>query len=456
MLTYTVYSMEKKPSIKLSERMLYALVDAIRWSERIKPSQHAKREAFRKHGITSDYGDRVLTAIFYAILKKQGIIDRVIEEATGVKPIYILDPWLRAALRVAVELILFRKPSEATKKRLRNVVAGYISKKTHPFVGMYYWRIIDELYEINLDRVGVDELELKYLLPRWFINKMIDLIGREEAEKLFNALNMALPISIRVNILKTTVLDVIEELTKEVKWVEQSRVVETILRFPGPYAFDKSRLWRKGYIIIQEEAAALASIILDPRPGETVVDLAAAPGGKTEHMGELMENTGVIYAFDIDDLRIKRMKDLLKRTGITIVKIYKADARKAPEILGEEVADKVLLDAPCTSDGTIAKNPDLRWRIREEGVEEFSRLQYELLEAGWKLLKKGGRLLYCTCSMLKEENEYVIKKFIENHGDAKLVPLKGPYDPGFLEGTMRAWPHRHNTIGFFYALLEKT
>ncbi len=448
--------MEKKPSIKLSERMLYALVDAIRWSERIKPSQHAKREAFRKHGITSDYGDRVLTAIFYAILKKQGIIDRVIEEATGVKPIYILDPWLRAALRVAVELILFRKPSEATKKRLRNVVAGYISKKTHPFVGMYYWRLIDKLYEINLDRVGVDELELKYLLPRWFINKMIELIGEEEAEKLFNALNTPLPISVRVNILKTAVPEVIEELTKEVKWVEQSRIVETVLKFPGPYAFDKSRLWKKGYIIIQEEAAALASIILDPRPGETVVDLAAAPGGKTEHMGELMENKGIIYAFDIDDLRIKRMRELLKRTGITIVKIYKADARKAPEILGEEIADKVLLDAPCTSDGTIAKNPDLRWRIREEGVEEFSRLQYELLEAGWKLLKKGGRLLYCTCSMLREEDEYVIKKFIENHEDAKLIPLKGPYDPGFLEGTMRAWPHRHNTIGFFYALLEKT
>ena len=445
----------ERPRVRLTERMLYALVEAVRWSERIKPSQHAKRMVFQKYGFSGGE-ERLLTALFYGLLKRMGIIDRVIGDVTGVSPVYILDPWLRSALRVAVELHLFHKPTPATKKMIRNVIAGYISKKTHPYVGMYYWRLVEGLENYQYrPRSEVEELEYKYLLPAWFIDKMIRLIGRGEAEKLFKALNEPPPISIRVNILKTTPLKVIEELTKDVPWVEQSRVVETILRFPGPYPFDQSRLWRKGYIVIQEEAAALASIILDPKPGETVADLAAAPGGKTEHMAELMGNRGVIHAFDIDPLRIRRMRDLLRRTGISIVRIYRMDSRRAPEILGEESVDKVLIDAPCTSDGTLAKNPDLRWRIREDSIPEFTRLQYEMLEAGWKILKSGGRLLYCTCSMFREENEDLIERFLREHSDARLVPLKGPYSPGFIEGTMRAWPHLHGTIGFFYALLER-
>ncbi len=175
-------------------------------------------------------------------------------------------------------------------------------------------------------------------------------------------------------------------------------------------------------------------------------------------MAELMENRGgKIYALDVDSARIKRMKEIFKRTGVEIAEVIKADGRKAPELLGEEIADKVLLDAPCTSDGTIAKNPELRWRLREKNIPKVVALQKGLVESAWKLLKPGGRLLYSTCSMLPEENEEVVEWFLERHPEAELVPpLSGPYDPGFLEGTMRAWPpHRHRTIGFFYALIEK-
>ncbi|RLF88175.1 Fmu (Sun) domain-containing protein, partial [Thermococci archaeon] len=208
-------------------------------------------------------------------------------------------------------------------------------------------------------------------------------------------------------------------------------------------------------IIVQEEASAVASLILNPQPGEIVVDLAAAPGGKTTHMAELMQNKGKIYAFDIDKARMKRLKDFVNRMGIKIVKPIIKDARKAPEILGEEVADKVLLDAPCTSSGTIGKNPELRWRLRESKIEEMAKLQRELLESAAKLVKPGGRILYTTCSIFLEENEENVKWFLNTHQEFRLIKLEGPYDPGFSEGTMRAWPHRHDTIGFFYALFEK-
>ena len=229
-----------------------------------------------------------------------------------------------------------------------------------------------------------------------------------------------------------------------------------MVKFEGPYNFDKSRLFKEGKIIIQEEASALASILLDPKPGETVVDLCAAPGGKTTHMAELMKNKGTIYAFDIDAARLKRMKMLLKRMGITIVKIYQEDAREAPKILGKNFADKVMVDAPCTSTGTIAKNPELRWRIQPDKLGEIVDLQKSILEAGVKLLKPGGRLLYCTCSVFVEEGEEVVKWILNKYPRMKLVELKGPYEPSrWLPGTMRAWPHKHDTIGFFYALLEK-
>ncbi len=442
--------------LDLDKNMVKALVEAIRLSETIKPSQDAKRRAFSKYGYLGGPRDPLLTAIFYGVMLHQGILDLAIKDLVGVDPL-ILDPWLRAALRLLLEVKLYRDPSRRTMRYLRNVVASLLSAKTHPYIGIYYTRLYDRIVSIDYkyEPKNKDEEDMmKYLLPKWYISKMRKLLG-EEATELFKALNTKLPLSVRVNILKTSVDEVYEELSREVEWIEKSNVVPTVLRFPGPYNFEKSRLWREGKIIIQEEAAAAASIILSPKPGETVVDLAAAPGGKTEHMAELMENKGRIIAFDINRERIERMKKLLHRTGIRIVRIIREDARKAPQIIGEEKADKVLLDAPCSSDGTLMKNPDLRWRLREEKVKELTELQYQLLEAGWKILKKGGRLLYCTCSLLVEENEEIIKKFLEKHRDAELVRLRWPYDQGFLEGTRRAWPHRYRTIGFFYALLEK-
>ena len=442
---------------KVKERDFIVLIEVLRKSEEIKPSQYAKRIVFEEHGILGTHVDRILTAVYYKIMKKLGIINKIITQLTGVHP-NILDPWLRAALRVSIEFLVFEKKYikgldfEKVKKR----VAEFLSGKTHPYVGMYYFEIFDKIKNFEIKpKDEIEELEFKYLLPSWYIRKIRDLVGNEEAEQLFKALNEEPLISIRVNRLKGTVEEVIDELKRNGKEVYVSDVVPTVLKFEGPYDFDNSKLYRKGKFVIQEEAAALASILLDPKPGETVVDLCAAPGGKTLHMAELMENKGIIYAFDIDDLRIKRMEELINRCGVRIVRIYKKDARKAPKILGRKIADKVMLDAPCTSDGTLAKNPELRWRIREEKIGEIAELQYELLNSAIELLKPNGKVLYCTCSMFKEENEDVISRLLEEREDVELVPLNGYYSEGFLKGTIRAWPHKHGTIGFFYALLKR-
>ncbi|WP_456367422.1 RsmB/NOP family class I SAM-dependent RNA methyltransferase [Thermococcus sp.] len=436
--------------LKLSDRQLHALVESIKLGEEIKPSQQAKRKVFERYRIDG-WENSKLTGIFYSIQRRLGLIDEIIQELVGVSPL-ILDPWLRAALRVAVEIAVFRNPNEKTLQHLRGL-AQFLSRKTHPFTGYYYYDVLPKIinYVPKLDSPE-KRLKWEYLFPEWFIRKIRTIIG-PETEDLLRALNSTLPLSVRVNMLKADVEQVEAFLKRKSIRFERSERVNTVIRILDP--FNPGVLLNRGWVIAQEEAPALASLVLSPKPGETVVDLAAAPGGKTSHMAELMNNEGKIYAFDVDDVRIKRMKEVLKRMGVEIAEIIRADGRKAPEILGREVADKVMLDAPCTSDGTIAKNPELRWRLREKNIPKVVKLQKELLQSAWELLKPGGKMLYSTCSLLVEENEEVVKWFLERNENAKLVPLRGPYDEGLLPGTMRAWPHRHGTIGFFYALIEK-
>ncbi len=450
--------MRKQP-VLLTWKDVMALIEAVKAAEEIKPSQQAKRDVFQRYGILGSRKDPPLTALFYSVMTRLGILDNVVREVTGVISPLLLDPHLRAALRVFAELEIFSKGRfrYSNPYEVRRRVSAYLSSRSHPYVGMWFWDISWELRKHKpVPKSREEELMLKYLLPAWYIKKITELIGEEEAIQYFRALNRKPKISVRVNTLKARPEEVIPELKKEVKSLEVSSVVPTVVRFEGPYNFDKSELFLKGKIVIQEEAAALAAILLDPKPGEFVVDLAAAPGGKTEFMGELMRNEGVIHAFDIDRKRIKRMKELLKRAGVSNVVIHVADGRTAPAKLGKGVADKVLVDAPCSSDGTIMKNPDLRWRLMESEVPKFAQLQYELIKAGLKLLKPGGILLYSTCSMLKEEDEEVIERVLRKEKSrVEIIALKGPYEPGFLEGTMRAWPHKHPTIGFFYALIRK-
>ncbi len=439
---------------------LFALIEVVKEAEHVHPSQEAKRRIFARYGILGTSKDRVLTAIYYKIMRRLGIIDKAITRAVGIPSLYILDPWLRAALRVACFFLVFndRDVDDELFTIIRGSVAKFISDRTHPYVGVWYWDVVDKvLRNYRYEPVNeIEKLELEYLVPAWLIERMRQLLGIEETEQLLKAFNSKPLISVRVNTLKASVEEVIRHLKRHGKKVERSKYVDTVVKFEGPFKFEECSLYREGKIVNQDEACAVASLILNPEPGETVVDMCAAPGGKTSHMAELMKNTGTIYAFDVDPDRIDRMRKTLRRLGIRNVKIFEKDCLEAPKIIGEEIADKVLLDPPCSSTGTLAKYPEVRWRLRPEKITEISRMQYKMLETAIRLCKPGGRILYTTCSILPEEGEEIIKKILTKYENVvKLVPISGPFSEGFLKGTMRAWPHRHGTVGFFYALLEK-
>ena len=420
-----------------AETLLEVLVEA----ERVRPAQYARRRVFARRGVSGGKA-RFLAALAASIWRTMGALDEALA-AAGVD-VSVLDERGRSEARLAAYLLLLeercsRDPSCVALVERLGPVAARVAEA---------WR---------RGRLSVDREALAYRAPRWLVERLRALLPGEWRE-LLEAFNRAPPVVLRVNTLKASydrVWLILEEEGREPRrsrWAPDWGVV-----VGRPRDLHESRVLRHALAYPQDEASIVASLLLDPRPGMLVFDLAAAPGGKTLHMAALMRNRGRIVAIDASRLKARILARNVERHGARIVEVRVMDARMAPRVYGSGVADAVMLDAPCTSSGTLARNPDLRWRLSEAEVYEMARLQRGLLEAAVELAKPGARILYATCSIFPEEGEEVVKTVLEKRGDVELVPLRGPFDPSpWLPGAMRAWPHRHGTIGFFYALLEKT
>ena len=242
--------------VKITIKDLEALVEVIKESEYVHPSQVAKRKVFQKYGILGTTKDRVLTAIYYQVMRKLGVIDKAITRVTNLPTVHILDPWLKAALRLATYMYVFcDKPiPKGLKEDLKRGIAKFLSNNTHPYVGVWYWDLIDKVLNNYkyIPQNEIEELELKYLIPSWLIEKLRNLLGPEETEQLLQAFNKRPFLSVRVNTLKATIDEVIKELKKEGKEPIIGRYVPTIVKFKGPYKFEKSKLFKEGKIIAQD------------------------------------------------------------------------------------------------------------------------------------------------------------------------------------------------------------
>lgn len=441
--------------LKLGKWDLKVLLEVLVFGEEYKPFQVAKRMVLTKYGLLGTSKDRVFTAFLYNIWRLQGLIDKIICQVLGIN-VDKLHPWLRALLRLYTYQKLWAHKEHPDMTEWIEKYAPKVLREKASQGELVLW----ERYKGRLRRrkPPIDAVEEKFLVSRFIYEKLVAFIGRRETENLLSFLrDWVPPIPLRVNVLKASVEEVLEELKSlGVRAWRSQRCPVTVFAERG---FDIKRLkaLQEGKVIVQDEPSAIASIILNPKPGETVVDLCAAPGGKTTHLAELMGGKGVIYAFDIYPDRMERLKEVVRRHGVdTVVEPIMADGRQAPKLLGEEVADKVLVDPPCSSTGTIAKNPDVRWRINQEDLQKITQQQEQLLEAGIRLARPGGLILYTVCSLFREEGEDIVKRVLLKHPEVELVKLDKPYTQSpVLPGTMRAWPHKHQVTGFYYALLRK-
>jgi 16S rRNA (cytosine967-C5)-methyltransferase len=297
-------------------------------------------------------------------------------------------------------------------------------------------------------------------LPDWLYDKFVAQYGEEETSALAAVLNTPAPLDLRVNSLKTDRDKVIAELATAPIAAEPTPYSALGLRIWKKPALQNLPLFKEGAIEVQDEGSQVLAQLLGARRGEMVVDFCAGAGGKTLAIGAIMRNTGRLYAFDVSEKRLTKLKPRLARSGLSnvhpVVIAHERDA-KVKRLAGK--IDRVLVDAPCSGMGTLRRNPDVKWRQQAEGIAELTEKQASILDGAARLVKFGGRLVYATCSLLDEENDGIVQGFLASHPDFELVPmhkvLAEQRIPLEMGDTLKMLPHKHGTDGFFAAVLER-
>lgn len=296
--------------------------------------------------------------------------------------------------------------------------------------------------------------------PEWLIQLYLKHHSRQQLIELARGLDQPAPLDLRVNTMRTnraTVLEALQEIEVEAAATPYSPVG---IRVVGKPALQQHRLLVDGHVEVQDEGSQLLGYLLAPKRGEMVVDFCAGAGGKTLLLGALMHSTGRLYAFDVSEKRLTNLKPRLKRSGLSNVqpvRIEHENDARIKRLTGK--VDRVLVDAPCSGLGTLRRNPDLKWRQSADDIAELTAKQTTILAGASELLKPGGRLVYATCSILKQENESIVESFLAANPDFRLLDSQDILRAQQIQidcgENFQLYPHRHNTDGFFAAVLEK-
>ena len=297
-------------------------------------------------------------------------------------------------------------------------------------------------------------------LPDWLVERLQTRLTETELLELARGLNQSAPLDLRVNVLKAVREDILARLNSEGIPAEACRYAPSGIRLKTKPALQKHPLYLEGAIEVQDEGSQLLGALLAPKRSEMVVDFCAGAGGKTLLLGAMMRSTGRLYAFDVSNKRLVKLKPRVARSGLSNVHPICIDSEndiRVKRLAGK--IDRVLVDAPCSGLGTLRRNPDLKWRQSAQSVEELSRKQRDILGGAARLVKPGGRLVYATCSILDEENSAVVNDFLAAHPEfhrlnaAEVLAQQGiVIDCG---EDMRLLPHVHGTDGFYAAVLER-
>lgn len=262
----------------------------------------------------------------------------------------------------------------------------------------------------------VEEISFNHSFPKWIIEYWLKNYEPEKVENLCKSLNKVADINLRVNTLKISRENLVEELKRGGISASNSRISESGIVLNTRIDPANTNLYKQGFYSIQDEASQLISTLLNPQPGEKVLDACSAPGGKTCHIAEMMGNKGEILSVDSNKNRLRLLKKQIERLGIDIVKTRQSDLSTSNNMKNyEKYFDKILVDAPCSGLGTIRRNPDIKWTREMPDINYLSALQYKILKNVCSTLKTGGLLVYSVCTLSKRENEDIIEKFLEEN-----------------------------------------
>jgi 16S rRNA (cytosine967-C5)-methyltransferase len=372
----------------------------------------------------------------YGTVQRRMTLDHVIA-ALSARPLGKLDPPLLDALRLGVYQLVFMdsvpdhaavaetvelaKASKGAGFKLANAVLRRAGREARG--------IVDALDDDTPAGAAV-----KHSHPQWLVELWWEMLGRDETTALLAADNRPAEDAVRVNALVADPIDVAAELPAHA----DPDIAEALV-FDGPYDTEGSDLFARGAITPQSRASMLVARTLDPQPGERVLDMAAAPGTKATHAAALQRDEGSITAVEINSARADELRAFCERMHVQSVEVMVQDGRS---VVGE--FDRVMLDAPCSNLGTLARRPDARWRKTPQQIDELAQLQSELLDAAARATRPGGTLVYSVCTISRAEGAAQVDAFTERH-------------PEFAETSRRqTLPHEDRTDGFFITRLERS
>ncbi len=384
----------------------------------------------------------LVSQIVYGVLTWKITLDEIIKRYSSIR-LKKISPWIINILRMGIYQICYldKIPESAAVNESVNLAKKYGHPASVKFTNAILRKISkneeNNLLEYIKEKGYSNEQIISVMTshPLWIVHKLIEEYGEDFALDLLNANNKTPDVTIRVNTIKTTRKELL-------KLFELKKIEACEGNLPDSIIVKKLDVFDEQLYIVQDEAAQLACLKLDPQLNEMVLDCCSSPGGKTSYLAMLMKNTGKIDAWDIHEHRVELVKKLMNTLGILNVKASVNDATEYKSHLRERY-DRVLLDVPCSGIGVIRKKPDIKWTRKEEDLNELLETQKKILENGAFYLRSGGTLVYSTCTVFKEENELQIASFLDTHKDFKLIE------------EIKLFPNIDKTDGFYIAKLQK-
>jgi len=400
------------------------------------------------------------TQLAYGTLRNQGTLDWIIKQcAHSDKKI---TPKVMDLLRLGAYQIYYldRVPNSAAVNEAVEISKKHFPKQVSDFVNAILRKVAADKKKIKFDPLKknfAEYLSIKYSHPMWLSNLLLERFGKQKAEAICKADNKTPALNIRINTPRISVEAFEKLLVKKGYESERSKLAPDCLIVKASGAIDSIFGYREGLFSVQDQSSALVSHIVDPKPGNRVIDVAAAPGGKTVHMAALMKNKGAIIASDSSAARLALLDPLRKRLKIKIIIPLAVDARRLTMYVKRTV-DKVLVDAPCSGLGTLARRPDERWRKSEELIHTLSQLQLEILDSVAPLVIKGGNLVYSVCTLTKEETDDICEYFLSYHPEFELEDIKSFLPKGTKTTSkygLQILPYQFYSDGMFIAKFVK-
>ena len=422
-------------------------------------------DVFREKTLFSKKDRALLQALVYGVLRWRGRLDYIIDYFSKTR-LNKINPNVLNILRLGLFQIIYldRIPVSAavntsvemTKAAAAPWVVGYVNGLLRNAVREY-----GHVTFPDVDKDPVKALATKKSFPEWLVKRWLDRFGLKETGLLCDAINIIPPITVRCNTLKTNRKKLVKALER---YAEKIKI--TNYAPDGGFFFNPKRsipnmeAFQNGLFQVQDEAAQLVTLHLNPQSGETILDACAGLGGKTGHIAQMMKNSGKLVAMDKDENKLMRLESEMHRLGVSIVttRIHDLSSPLNREHFGK--FDRILLDAPCSGLGVLRRNPDIKWRASQQNLAYCQKRQALFLNNLAHFVKPSGVLVYAVCSMEPEENESVIKGFLNKHGkfaiEKKSTGLS--FDACSLitrDGYLKTFPHLNNMDGFFSICMKR-